>query len=118
MRNAQSGFVNHFPVIQNEIEIECARGTLIRAYAAAFALDGQQRVEQFAWGQKRFPDGGAVQEIRLRGNTNRRRFVPRGHAKSGKKLVKALDGKCEMTLAVTHVAAERDGYPIQSTESR
>jgi hypothetical protein len=109
MRNPQVGFLDYVIPVQNQIQIERPGGTWVRTIAAAVRFDCQQEIEQLPRRHRRMAGDGGVQKARLRADANRLGFVNAGDAKVGEVGVKAGDREREVRLAISQVAAERDG---------
>jgi hypothetical protein len=109
-------FIHDEVAIQDQVEIESARGTRVRSFTAKPSFDVEERVEEVAGGQAGEARRSGIQKARLIADTNGIGFVKSGYAELPQVLVEGGDGFTQQTLPVTQVAAEsdRDGDCRQS----
>jgi hypothetical protein len=106
--NDEVAFIHDEVTVQDQVEIESARGTRVRSFTAESSFDVEERVEEVAGGQARKARRSGIQKSRLIADTNGIRFVKSGYAELLQVLVEGDDGFTQQTLAVTQVAAESD----------
>ena len=110
MRHGKPRHVNHFIAVQDQIQIDGARGELIGSLASELPLDSQQRLENGGRGECRLPDCGGVQEHRLRrADADRFRVVEGGDTQLRNEAAKRSYGAVKMCLSVAKVAPQRNG---------
>ena len=114
MRYLETRLVDDFISEQDEVEVERARGTSVRALAAELALDGQQLVEQRASVERGRAGDDGIEEQRLAGEhfpcrTLRVGFDDVREAGIEKDAGQAIQRKGHGGPPVSEVAAERDG---------
>jgi hypothetical protein len=101
-------FIHDEVAVQDQVEIESARRTRVRALTAELSFDINQGVEEVAGRQRRVAGGGGVQKPRLIADTNGIGFVKSGYADLLEILPEGGESFPQQTLAVTQVAAESD----------
>ena len=75
MRDAQSLLIDYAVPIQNQIEVQGARGARVRTFTSEIALDLEKRLEQLAWRLRGVPNSGGVEKPRLVAHAYRRGVV-------------------------------------------
>ena len=108
VRHAQPRLVDRICAVQNQIEVERARGARKRPLAASSALDLQEDVQEVARRERGRASRSAVEKRPLRPNPDGFGLVPAGDREIRELRPQPIDGKRKVGLPIADVGAERD----------
>jgi hypothetical protein len=111
VRHAQPGLVEDVVPREDEIDVERAGRVRPRPRAPVRALDGVQRVEDFARAERAVADAGGVEERRIgRGSRSLSRSLDQGReAEAGEKRGYVGSRRADGGRAIAEAAAEGEG---------
>ena len=100
MRDAESLILDHPIPIQNQVEIERARGARVRTLASHLALDAEKDGQQIARHEGGVTDGHRIEEAGLLANADRRGVVKGGDAEIANRGRERVDRIEQEALAI------------------
>ena len=101
-------FIHDDVAVQDQVEIESARRTRVRALTTELSFDIKESVEKVAGRQRCVAGRGGVQKSRLIADTNGIGLAKSGYAELLQMWLEGGDRFTQQALAVTQVAAESD----------
>jgi hypothetical protein len=92
--------------VQDQVEIESARRTRVRSFAAELSFDIHEGLEKVAGRQGRIARRDGIQKSRLIADANGIGFAKRGYAEFLQVLPEGGDRFAQQTLAVPEIATQ------------
>src|SRR5438105_15889745 len=107
VREGEAGGAAEVGAVEDEIQVDRARGVARGAAASQARLDRLERVEQFLWAQMRVTEDDCVQKFR-RWRVDRLRLDDRADSNDRDHAPQLIDGATQIPAPIAEIGSERD----------